>query len=572
MFSFPPLQNPIGFGPFDFVALAAALVLAALALFWKPFIEPAGRWLAGRTALCMVVVGIAPVALRLALLSHHPAPLPDLYDEFGHLFVADTLRHWRLANPTHPFHRFFETFFILQEPTYSSIYPIGNGLLLLAGWAGVLMSTGLFCALVYWMLLGWLTPDWALAGGLIAVMEFGPLNQWTNSYWGGALSAAAGCLVFGALPRIEREGRVRDAVWLGIGLGLHLLTRPYESIYLVLAAASYFAIWRIRSWRLVAIAVLVTLPAIGVTLLQNKRVTGDWTTLPYRLSQYQYGVPAPLTVQDSLLPHRELTREQDLDYRMQREFHPGRDTVGSYFARLWFRTRYYRFFFYPPLYVALVAFLWRLREQRWQWVAGVCLLFAMGVNFFPAFQFHYVAAAVCLFVLMAMVGLQRLPGMAAAVILMLCAAQFAFWYGISVPAPAGFGAEARSWELWNALDGRNQARRREAADELAKKPGKLLIFVRYWPQHIFQEEWVWNGADIDAQRVVWARDLGDAENRKLMAYYPDRKALLFEPDGGPLAFDQYLPEEPLPELPPEPESKEKKSEPKKPVLRLEQVM
>ncbi len=42
--------------------------------------------------------------------------------------------------------------------------------------------------------------SWALLGGALAVMEFGPLNQWTNNYWGGSLSAAAGCLVFGALP------------------------------------------------------------------------------------------------------------------------------------------------------------------------------------------------------------------------------------------------------------------------------------------------------------------------------------------------------------------------------------
>ncbi len=46
------------------------------------------------------------------------------------------------------------------------------------------------------------------------------------------------------------------------------------------------------------------------------------------------------------------------------------------------------------------------------------------------------------------------------------------------------------------------------------------------------EEWVYNGADIDASRVVWARDLG-AENKKLLRYYPDRTAWLLEPDSRP---------------------------------------
>ena len=63
--------------------------------------------------------------------------------------------------------------------------------------------------------------------------------------------------------------------------------------------------------------------------------------------------------------------------------------------------------------------------------------------------------------------------------------------------------------------------------------GKLLVVVRYWPQHIFQDEWVYNRADIDGARVVWARDLGAAENEKLRRYYPDRSVWLLEPDARP---------------------------------------
>jgi hypothetical protein len=54
--------------------------------------------------------------------------------------------------------------------------------------------------------------------------------------------------------------------------------------------------------------------------VQNKQVTGSWTTLPYALSEYQYGVPAALTFQANAAPHRELTREQELDYKMQLSF------------------------------------------------------------------------------------------------------------------------------------------------------------------------------------------------------------------------------------------------------------
>ncbi len=50
------------------------------------------------------------------------------------------------------------------------------------------------------------------------------------------------------------------------------------------------------------------------------------------------------------------------------------------------------------------------------------------------------------------------------------------------------------------------------------------------PRHVFQDEWVYNEAAIDSARVVWARDLGPAENQKLMRYYAGRVAMLLEPD------------------------------------------
>jgi len=50
-----------------------------------------------------------------------------------------------------------------------------------------------------------------------------------DEYWGGEWIAASG-LVFGALPRLRAAPRRRDALLLGLGLAMHLITRPYESI------------------------------------------------------------------------------------------------------------------------------------------------------------------------------------------------------------------------------------------------------------------------------------------------------------------------------------------------------
>lgn len=552
-------SNPFGLSATGIIVLALAAFLVIVALLGRYWIAPFLNRMAQRTLLCMVALAMLPLGLRLILLAQHPAPVPDVYDEFSHLLVADTLRHFRFANPPHALPQFFETFFVLQRPTYSSIYPLGQGLALALGrilfgtpWAGVLVCMAAFCALCYWMLRGWTTPAWALVGGILAVFEFGPLSQWTNGYWGGAYSAVAGCLVFGALPRLLRARSMRYGLVLGLGLGMHLLSRPFESVFLLVSVILFLLPDFRTVVKPVAAAALVCVPAVGLILIQNKQVTGNWLTLPYALSQYEYGVPTSFTFQPHPAPHQQLTREQDLDYKMQRAFRAREfDTAATYLQRLVYRVRFYRFLFYPPLYIAVLVFLVSIRNYRDVWIALTLLLFALGTNFYPLFLAHYIASLTCMFVLVSVEGLRRLGryagGTAAArALIFLCCAQFILLYAV-----------------YASGTDRTAERRRDVARQLAAAPGKLLVLVRYWPQHIFQDEWVYNAADIDGARVVWARDLGDAEDRKLLAYYPDRKVLLLEPDARPPRLSGYHAESPKPV--------EKAPEKKVPQMVLEQV-
>ncbi len=559
---FLPLRNPIGFGAADFIELILAVLLVVLVLASRPIIERYAGKLAQHTGWSMLLLTLLPIALRLALLPQYPIPSPNVTDDFSYLLLADTLRHFRLANPSHPLHQFFETFFVLQEPTYSSIFPLGQGIILALGWiifghpwAGVALSIGALCALCYWMLRAWTTPGWALVGGLLAVIQFGPLNQWMNSFWGGAVSACAGCLVFGALPRLREAPSARDAVPLGFGLGLglalQLLARPYEFIFL-LASAVLFLLPSFRKITKLLPAFLVLLPAMALILLQNKQVTGSWTTLPYMLSQYQYGVPATFTVQPNPIPQRQLTREQQLDYEIQAQTHgPSTDTFRTFWDRFTSRVRFYRFFFLAPLYLALPAFLLALRERRYVWVVLTLIIFSIGSNFYPYFYTHYIAAVTCLFVLVSVTALERLShfnirgtpvGQAAArLILFLCAAHFVFWYGLHLSGSQPLYAAMTPYETWDAINHDDPDGRIAINKQLAQYPGKQLVFVRYYPPHEFRE-WVHNLADIDASRIVWARDLGAEENEILRRYYPDRTAWLLEPDFRPPRLTPYRPQ------------------------------
>ena len=85
------------------------------------------------TIALIFTAALLPAGWRLALLPWRPVPEPKIHDEYGHLLVADTLTSGHLANPPHPLWRHLDTIYVLQHPTYASIYPIGQGAILAAG-------------------------------------------------------------------------------------------------------------------------------------------------------------------------------------------------------------------------------------------------------------------------------------------------------------------------------------------------------------------------------------------------------------------------------------------------------
>jgi hypothetical protein len=85
---------------------------------------------------------------------------------------------------------------------------------------------------------------------------------------------------------------------------------------------------------------------------------------------------------------------------------------------------------------------------------------------------------------------------------------------------------------WISPDGRMDARL-HTEHELESIPGRHLVIVHYRADHNPHLEWVWNRADIDDSRIVWARSMDGARDAELVKYFRDRKIWILEPDDPP---------------------------------------
>jgi hypothetical protein len=76
-------------------------------------------------------------------------------------------------------------------------------------------------------------------------------------------------------------------------------------------------------------------------------------------------------------------------------------------------------------------------------------------------------------------------------------------------------------------------KRASIVERLNREPGNHLVFVRYASDHNVHNEWVFNAADIDSSRIVWAREMGADLDRPLVQYFADRRVWLLQPDDRP---------------------------------------
>jgi len=562
-----------------FTAIEAGLVLLAVVLAfsvpnlgsrWFGALERNFSRLAERRGLAVLVVGLVALAARAALLPILPIPQPGVHDEFSYLLLSDTFAHGRLTNPTNPMWVHFESFHVLWKPTYASKFYPAQGFIMALGqvilghpfW-GVWLSGGLMCASICWMLQGWMPAGWALLGGLLAVIRLGTFNYWVNSYWGGAVAAIGGALVLGALPRLKEEQQPRDALLMGLGFAVLANSRPYEGLFFGIPVAAALLVWlwkkkgpALRFALKRAVAPLFMVLALTVVAMGYYfwRVTDSAWTPPYLNYEHTYN-PVPNFPWQSLKP------VPVYRHAVFRTFYLGsalecyeqcRSVVGLMKNKLTALLQMWSFYLglalaLPLLFVLGIlpyGFSWRNISQNTRFlliVSGMVVL----TNLLPVWYVpHYSAPATCAILALVLIAMRRIRSWqwqnrptglcitrAVPAVCLLLLALRAAAVPLHLPLPPQWPGSGIP--IWCSLGPSNQERA-AMLKKLRQYPGHQLVIVHYNPDHeVSFHEWVYNRADFNSAKVIWAHEMGPAKNEELVKYFKNRHAWLIEADEHP---------------------------------------
>jgi hypothetical protein len=541
-------------------SLVAAAVLIALQLVFPQSSQRIFRSvskglqrLATRRLFSGLFLFFSVIAFRAALLLRLSVPVPGIHDEFSYLLMGDTFAHGRLSNPSHPMWMSFESFHVNWFPRYASMYPPAQGLVLTIGqwlgnpWIGVLLSCAAMCAIIYWMLLAWLPPRWALLGGIIVWLKFGIASYWVNSYWGGAVAATGGALLLGAIARLLRRARSLDAILLAIALAILANSRPYEGLVFSLPSLFVLTRWLFQKsrpaqpngWRAVAfpIAAILLLTASFMGFY-NWRLTGHSLLFPNALNVRTYHT-APMFLFQASKPEIHYNNQQFEDFYNGWEREEYDHSWQSAKCLSWLKSvRFFSAFAWWGMLLALPGLFFAIRDRRMRlaWISIGTV--AVATYLIVWSNAHYAAPVTSLLILLYLQSLRYLRLM-----------RWKRWrWGAMLARTSVFlllvdtaGAVVREdcdtfyWTCQGDVSRLTIQRKLEAL------PGKHLVIVRYSDDHNIHDDWVYNGADIDSAKVVWAREINPQQDRKLLNHFKDRKVWLVTPDADNTLLEPYTP-------------------------------
>ena len=482
--------------------------------------------LTGARAVATIIV--LSLVLNIGLSRMH-WPSPRVHDEFSYLLAADTFAHGRLTNPTHPMWRYMETYHVLQTPTYMSKYPPGQGLVLALGQklgspvVGLWISSAAVALAVFYLLAAWLPGGWPFLGALLCIAHPMMLT-WGQNFWGGCVQATGGALLLGAVSRVARTPVWKHGLVMGCGMAIAALSRPFEgAVFSAFCLLVLGVFWLLRTGvsGTVNAALRVGAGLVPMLLLllifqgtYNQAVTGSAFHMPffvyektsagYPVFVWRKQIPPerwnPIISQLTDLYMPGITRQQHLGGFL-------RSALMEKVGPTLFDWTFLGLFLIPLGFTVCAA-----RKDASVRVGFAILAGALGIESLATFmQSHYPAPAFGLFLLLLAFGFRQMRislgkrgiCMSRLLVPFLMAASVSFFV-IRV-------AKADHWQLIRA----------NLETQLTRSADRNVVLVSYEPNQNILEEWVYNLADVDSQKVIWTRWLPD--NSSLFNYFKGRK-------------------------------------------------
>ena len=310
------------------------------------------------------------------------------------------------------------------------------------------------------------------------------------------MPAIGGALMLGALPRIQRTFRLRDFLWLALGMAILANSRPYEGLLVCVPAlaALVWSFWkkphpRTSLLRRAAPAMLLLLGTLAFMGYYNQRVFGHALTPPYQADRAMYASAPHFVFQKARL-------EPVYRHRVLREFYSGWEL--HWFEDMQTPQGFFRktvkklgiavlFYFGTVLLVPLVMLPKAILDRRIRFLFITGGVFAVGLGVETWLLPHYIApfaAGVYAILLQCMRHLRacRPRGRSAGLLIVrtipvLCVVLalvrlYAQPLHIELPGPKSLTAYG--------IPPLGAARAR-VLKQLANRPGNQLAIVRYSP-------------------------------------------------------------------------------------------
>jgi len=342
-----------------------------------------------------------------------------------------------------------------------------------------------------------------------------------------------------------RRPSVRDSLLIGAGLAILANSRPFEGLLVSLSAGIFLFIHIINqrgqalwiSIERIALPILVFL-AVTITGMgfYNLRVTGNPFRMPYQIHEETYGM-APRFLWQKPSPEAAYRHKVIRDFHSTYELplYTSQRSIWGFLLEdvylLSWGLLVLNTFLIPVIIVFRILLLWTLRDS---WARRALLIYlVLGLGLLTeTFKWPHYAAPITGLNYYFVVNAMRLAQWRNRKI-----GQLVLWL-TPLLAIAGLVVS-----LYGAIKKDNSSswyeQRAQLLKRLKQEDGEHLVVVHYGPEHSFHNEWVYNEADIDYSKVVFARATDGKQDCELAEYFKSRRLWSLDADQSIAKLEPY---------------------------------